>query len=117
MNWKHFRSVAVGAALAVAVLAAQPAALAQGGGADFTRVVGSQHVNGRWLVKLQDAKRTFIGDFTDTVVKRRVNGEWVTLTRDQAEQAVVPGAKLAVRFGLPEGNGIIAILIGLLVDR
>ncbi|MBS1715273.1 MAG: hypothetical protein JST30_13145 [Armatimonadetes bacterium] len=117
MNWKLFRSGALVAAVAALALGLTAPVQAQGGGADFTRVVGSQVVNGHWLVKLDDGKRTFIGDFTDTVVKRFEHGAWVVLTRQQARDAIVPGAKIAVKLGQPEGNGIIAILIGLLVGK
>lgn len=113
MNLKHIRHLAITTVL----VALHSAVLAQGGGADFTRVVSSQVVNGHWLVKLQDAKRTFVGDFTNADLKMQVNGQWVTLSRPEAERAMVPGARLFVRTGRRGPNGIIAILIGLFVER
>lgn len=98
-------------------LAAPLTAHAQGGGADFTKVVSSTIVNNRWLVRFQTPSGQFTGDLTHAKMGKIVNGKAVLMSRQEAFAAMVPGETLWVRYGSANGQGIIAILIGLFVGR
>lgn len=105
------------AALLALALTLSSFANAQGGGADFTRIVSSTTVNGHWLVKMQDSTHIFTGDFTHTKIRAVVDGRQITLTHEQALAVVVPGAHFKVQLGTENGNGIIAVLIALFMPK
>lgn len=117
MRLKHQVLLSLFVAAALALLFAPNRAMAQGGGADFTRIISSGMENGKWIVKLASPKGPVTADFTRTKVFLVEKGKRRLLGHEAAMAAIQPGAMVAVKPGKREKNGIIAVLIALLKSK